>query len=340
MQDVTEQAVRGLLERRGFSADADGKYTVPYPLQYFGGDEDNTLWRTVFLSKETPMEAFHRAVSEQLMLEPESCFEHWAEYEFMPAIAALYDVRLDGAEQIKVTDQTAELLQSLVRFDLSEESLLSAPLRTVITVDTGDAGWDFTANTVPPAYGADHTLKEAEDIASIVWLVKQQGHKKGELYYALRHIRGDSDSIRTDFLRSVAEEVWHTLSCFTPLCFFLTLTAYDILLIRSLQQWSEETGKWGGYLVITPQTPTGFYTDDVGSSSLVSISLEREVKLPVKYLYHAVPDFYHRYPYSGIMDEYANWEDGGISYVSLPKHFRRSMEQYGLKPVMKNTRRT
>ena len=136
-------------------------------------------------------------------------------------------------------------------------------------------------------------------------------------------------------MRSLAEEVWHTLSDYTPLCFFLTLPVYDLLLLRSLALWSKRSQKWGGYLVLTPETPTGFYTEVVGSCSLTKIHLEKPVKLPMKYMAEAMPDFAYHYPFSHFAS-FDKWDKGAISYISMPKGFRRVMEEYGLRPVRKN----
>ena len=73
--------------RLGYEKNADGKFIVPYPLQYFGIDRDsheNIFWNPVFEEDAVPMEAFRRSVSELLMQDPESCFWNWARCEILP----------------------------------------------------------------------------------------------------------------------------------------------------------------------------------------------------------------------------------------------------------------
>ena len=165
-----------------------------------------------------------------------------------------------------------------------------------IGVDTGDSDYDYTANTVPPAYGADITLKQSEKSASIVWLTKQQGHKKGELYFALNHIKHNRELIHTELMKSIANEVWCTLSILTHLFFFVRMSVYDLLLLNSLLHWHHKTKKWGGYILLNKETRTGFYSPFAGTGSAVGIKLEKEVKLPVKFISEILPDSAYEYP--------------------------------------------
>lgn len=60
----------------------------------------------------------------------------------------------------------------------------SQEIKTILLLDTGDANYDFTLN---PSYVNDYGRlnNDLSDDASIVWLVKQQGHSKDELVKAL-----------------------------------------------------------------------------------------------------------------------------------------------------------
>ena len=231
-------------------------------------------------------------------------------------------------EVIKYLTDNSELSTNL--YDLLTEEIM-----VNIGIDTGDSCIDYTANTVPPAYGAAHSLKETEWCASIVWLTKQQGHKKGELYFALNHIRHNPELIHTELMKSIADEVRSTLSIFTQLFFFVRMSVYELLLLNSLLQWHHKTGKWGGYIMLNKETVAGFYSSYAGSASAAGIQLEREVKIPVKYISEILPDSAYRYPLNEIFQSAHLWDDGRVAYMSLPKHFRICMEEYGFSPLKK-----
>ncbi|GEM_PF-4267071 len=239
-----------------------------------------------------------------------------------------------------VTDKDSEKVFYEMLLKMSEifvlpEKLLKEEIIVNIGVDTGDSDYDYSANTVPHAYGADITLKEVEEVASIIWLTKQQGHKKGELYFALNHIERNSELIHTNLMRSIADEVLCTLSFLTHLFFFVRMSIYDLLLLNSLLQWHHKTKKWGGYILLNRETRTGFYSPFVGSGSLVGIKLEKEVKLPIKFTSEILPDSTYDYPMSEVIGTTSLWNHGRVIYMSLPKHFRMSMNEYGFSPLKK-----
>lgn len=232
----------------------------------------------------------------------------------------------------------SEMVLRMSEISIVPEKLLKEEIMVNIGVDTGDSDYDYTANTVPPAYGADITLKQSEKSASIVWLTKQQGHKKGELYFALNHIRHNRELIHTELMKSIANEVWCTLSFITHLFFFVRMSVYDLLLLNSLLHWHHKTKKWGGYILLNKETSTGFYSPFVGTGSAVGIKLEKEVKLPVKFISEILPDSAYEYPMSEIVLTTSLWDKGRVTYMSLPKHFRMSMNEYGFPPLKKNIR--
>lgn len=84
------------------------------------------------------------------------------------------------------------------------------------------------------------------------------------------------------------------------------------------------------------ETTTGFYSPFVGSSSATDIHLEKEVKLPIKYISEIMTDNAYEHPINEIFDSTCLWDDGRITYMSLPKHFRLSMHEYGLSPIKNN----
>lgn len=288
-------------------------------------------WELILFGYELPIVAFYQYLNEYRA----SQHKNWAEDLAYQTISAHFETE---NERMALEEQFISLAMALSEVVINTDEILHESIMVNIGVDTGDSNMDYTANTVPPAYDADHSLQEFEWCASIVWLTKQQGHKKGELYFALDHIKHNPELIHTELMASIANEVWSTLSIFTHLFFFVKMSVYDLLLLNTLLQWHHKTGKWGGYILINKEATTGFYSPDVGSSSATDIKLEKEVKLPVKYISEISPDSAYKHPMSEIFDSTSLWDNGRVTYMSLPKHFRMCMEDYGFSPLKKNVR--
>ena len=327
MKNLTEDFVATVLSFMKYSRDEKGKFQIeinPKP------DEMN--WGLILSGGEPPVFAF----SQYLNKIKSNQHKSWAENLAYKTITTYFRNEKNSDD---LAEQFIMIAMKLSEAVIFPDSLFHESIMVNIGVDTGDSNMDYTANTVPPAYDADHSLQESEWCASIVWLTKQQGHKKGELYFALDHIKHSPELIHTELMASIANEVWSTLSIFTHLFFFVKMSVYDLLLLNTLLQWHHKTGKWGGYILINKEATTGFYSPDVGSSSATDIQLEKEVKLPVRYISEIFPDSAYKYPLNEIFGSTRLWNGGRITYMSLPKHFRMSMEEYGLSPIKKNLKR-
>lgn len=325
MKKIIEKYLEDFFSDITYSKNEVGKYLIPLSLDFIELD-----WKSILSGSKAPYLSFQEAMIQN------SSFNHisWANSIYtrlQQQSAYIQPESLLSDEVIKYLIDNSELSTNL--YDILTEKIM-----VNIGIDTGDSCNDYTANTVPPAYGADHSLKETEWCASIVWLTKQQGHKKGELYFALNHIKHNPELIHTELMKSIADEVRSTLSIFTQLFFFVKMSIYELLLLNSLLQWHRKTGKWGGYIMLNKETTTGFYSSYVGSSSAVDIQLEREVKIPVKYISEILPDSAYRYPLSKIFESTHLWDDGRVTYMSLPKYFRMCMEEYDFSPLKKNIR--
>lgn len=327
MENITKKFVFQVLTDMGYTVNENELFQIKISIS-----SDEILWDTVLNEKQYPILAFNQCLEEIKMTR----HKIWAEEIAHQAIGTQL---LGENNRDKLEEQFVSLVMQLSELIINIDDVLGETIMVNIGVDTGDSNMDYTANTVPPAYNADHSLHESEWCASIVWLTKQQGHKKGELYFALDHIKHSPELIRTKLMTSIANEVWHTLSIFTQLFFFVRMSVYDLLLLNSLLQWHHKSGKWGGYILLNRETTTGFYSTFVGSSSLTDIQLEKEVKLPVKYISEILPDSVYKYPMSGIFKSTSLWDEGKITYMSLPKLFRVSMEKYGFSPLKKNIKR-
>lgn len=223
---------------------------------------------------------------------------------------------------------------------LSIEQYLDTVLDMDIIVDTGDSCSEFMMNTLSPSwggriYGYGYHIS---DYASIAWLTHQQGYKKQELNSYMHKIADENKrkSLKQGYLYSAAYEIWHELSDHNALCFLTKMKLKDALLLATLQKWGYSAKKWNGYVILDKNTTTGFYDSWSGSGSLMEIQLEKDVKLPVKYIRFSHPDCTNQYPVKKIWCNPNMWDNGGIKLIHMPKHFRRDLEKLGFESTWIN----
>lgn len=217
------------------------------------------------------------------------------------------------------------------------DEYLDAVLDVNIVLDTGDGYSEFMMNTLSPSWGGRvygygyHIADEA----SIAWLTHQQGYSKRELNAYLHVIDEDEKRawLKPGFLYSAAMEIWHELSDYNQVCFLVKMKFKDLLLLEALRKWGLETKKWNGYIILDKETRTGFYDQSSGSCSLLGIELEKNVKLPVKYIQMARPDCAYEWTLSDICENPRLWDNGGVNVIHMPKKFRRDLERLGFEKL-------
>lgn len=238
-----------------------------------------------------------------------------------------------------------ETLRQIVEVTYSMDDILKQVVNVDIGIDTGDAGWDFHANTLEPAYGVCYRVSAVKNVSSIVWLAKQQGYRLSQLQFALKNIEKHRELINNEFLESVANEVWHEMCDENQLFCLVKMTVEDMLIINSLMRWRREAKKWAGYLVINTDAKVGLFSHWYGATSLLGIKLEKELKLPLWAVHDVLPDESfdsdtgYGWSVQSVMEDDSLWDKGRVVYMSLPKHFRLSMESMGLRPIKKNERK-
>lgn len=109
------------------------------------------------------------------------------------------------------------------------------------------------------------------------------------------------------------------------------------MLIHAAVQWGRRTGRWNGYVVLDRRGRAGFFDCWRGSGSSMELALERDVKLPIKYIVSALPDAVQdRYSVYTVYENNRMWKNGRINQITLPKKFRLEMEEMGFEPRIKN----
>ena len=158
-----------------------------------------------------------------------------------------------------------------------------------ILVDAGDLNYDYSMNSIAGFYA-----KGVQEDSGLLWLTRQQGYTKTQLKETVK-ARGKVDS---KFLRSVWEESDNTTTSMNALTFLVRMSLDSYLeladaikaeehLNRSYHP-SERRGR--GYIVLDKSTECMLYDPWNGAGGVLGIELERDVRLPIRYIDTAQQD--------------------------------------------------
>ena len=198
-------------------------------------------------------------------------------------------------------DEIEEYIRDNVWFDAPAEHFLDQELCVNIMLDTGDGNYDFTLNSLYPCwYGREG--EKYEDKASLIWLAKQQGYGKRELRKALE--QGDMADPH-GFLESCRVELANLPSHMSTVTFLVKMTFRQLLELHTAMKWRNAQGvkydasmyPYCGYIVLDKSTMCGLYDSWAGGGSVLEIQLEKDVRVPIKYIWRAVPDGAKTYGY-------------------------------------------
>lgn len=217
--------------------------------------------------------------------------------------------------------------ESDVQFSLDEvfyvkypyDFYLSQPVYVDLIVDTGDGNYDFTLNQ-PFASEDDRNATTINKDSALLWLANQQGYTKGQLIKALR---GENTG-NSKFLKSVLQEVQNTTTWMNALAFIFRMSLKEWMeLNKEIQKekpFNNENhprkGKGCGYLVLKAITPCGLYDPWNGAGSVLEIELEKEVKLPFRFINSIMPDGSRGYSVASIYGISRNfWEKNCVKEI-------------------------
>lgn len=246
-------------------------------------------------NSSSPFEKFYDALTEWYME---------AEFEAFDEAASKVMKNLKGADE----DEVIEIMRDIVYFDYPADHYLKQKFCTNILIDTGDGNYDFVLNSVFPHYDGEYDT-EIEDEASLTWLAGTQGYTKAQLWEALQ--QGDMADAH-NFLESVRVEVANASSHMNALVFLVELTLEQLI---DLKQHVDNAVD-GEYLVVDKRVMTGLYDPWCGGGSVLEIQLEKDVKIPFKFIRSMIPDGGDGY---GIANVYgmceSAWRYGGVKEI-------------------------
>ena len=121
------------------------------------------------------------------------------------------------------------------------------------------------------------------------------------------------------FLESMRVELANTASSMCTVTFLVEMTLGDLIELNRLMRLHEKK-PCRSYVVLDKATETGLFDPWSGCGGCFEIELERDVKLPVKYIRSALPDGGDGYAVESVYGMCGSvWRRGGVKHVHAPK---------------------
>lgn len=230
----------------------------------------------------------------------------------------------------------ADAINELVCWTYPEEHFLKQKFYVNIMLDTGDGNYDYTLNSAYPCwYGRpDDRLDEK---SSLLWLARQQGYTKTQLWRALR--KGDVADPK-GFLETCRQELANLPSHMATLTFLVRMTLRDLIELNRCIKLQDRNGHfydatknpYCGYIVLGKETMTGLFDPWAGGGSVLEIELEKDVRIPIRFIRSAMPDGCDDYGRYGVGDVYGMcglaWKDS-LKEIHVPKNINELEVQAG-----------
>lgn len=288
-----KEAVKAFLEDEiySFQRQKDGTYIVEIDADYRDELSEKTIGEIV--NSSDPMCEFYCKVEDSYQ---EYIWECEDELKKKTIDGLTQD---DGPFPEGLTDEQEEevndWLYEFVSFEAPYKHYLNQDVCVNIMMDTGDGNYDFTLNAHYPCWYGGKQGDALDNKASIVWLAQQQGYTKGQLRKALDN--GDMANPK-GFLESMRVELANMASHMQTLTFLVEMSFEKLLMLNQLIKQQDRNGHfydarknpYCGYIVLDKGTMCGLYDPWQGGGSVLEVQLEKDVKIPVKYIWTALPD--------------------------------------------------
>jgi len=287
MTDLIKQIVRETIENKmcAWQKKPDGYYHEEIYADYRDEMEDSTLKE--IMASEDPEQTFY-----EKMFEWYQDAEWEIESNLLEAVVA--SIETAAPTETYDEDEIKDEIRELVSIDYPYEHFLKQEFCVNIFVDTGDGNYDYVLNCVYPHYNGRYG-ETINDRASIVWLARQQGYTKTELNKALRE--GDIKDPK-GFLESMRQEVINHGSHMGILTFLARMTLEEIFELNELLKLQDRNGHfydaekrpYCGYILIDKKAECGLYDPWGGGGSILELQLEKDVRLPIRFIRSATVD--------------------------------------------------
>ena len=287
MTDLIKQIVRETIENKmcAWQKKPDGYYHEEIYADYRDEMEDSTLKE--IMKSEDPEQTFY-----EKMFEWYRDAEWEIERDLLEAVVA--SIETAAPTETYDEDEIKDEIRELVSIDYPYEHFLKQEFCVNIFVDTGDGNYDYVLNCVYPHYNG-RCGETIDDKASILWLARQQGYTKTDLNKALR--KGDIKDPH-GFLESMRQEVINHGSHMAILTFLARMTLEEIFELNELLKLQDRNGHfydaekrpYCGYILIDKKAECGLYDPWGGGGSILELQLEKDVRLPIRFIRSATVD--------------------------------------------------
>lgn len=321
MEEKLREAIVGILDRElGYDRQPDNTFSYEIYADY--RDEMDSKTAIQILQSQDPSEAFWEQLTEWYE-DYEWRLRSDLEQELKQKLTSAEGAFPEGFPE-EADDLLHDLLPELVEYQLPEEHYLKQTFRVNIMVDTGDGNYDYTLNSAYPCWYGSYDAP-IDDRAGIVWLTKTQGYTNAKLRRALR--QGDMADPK-GFLQSMRVELANLTSAMSTVTFLVELTLKELMELNRLVRLQDREGRhydsrenpYCGYIVLDKDTETGLYDPWHGGGSCFEIELEKDVRLPVKYIRSALPDGGDGYSVGEVYGMCGSaWQRGGVKLIHAPQ---------------------
>jgi len=231
----------------------------------------------------------------------------------------------DDEEDIK------QLLWELVCWKYPVDHFLNQAFKVNIMLDTGDGNYDYTLNSPYPCWYGRYEDR-LNNKSSLLWLARQQGYTKSQLWDALRDEKPPPSMERYNFLDSCRVELANLSSHMAILTFLVSMTLEQLIELNRCIKLQDRNGHffdatenpYCGYIILDKSTMAGLFDPWAGCGSVLDIQLEKDVRIPIRFIRSALPDGCDTgYGVSGVYDMSASaWKDT-VKKISAPRNVEK-----------------
>lgn len=249
------------------------------------------------LEHNNPMEAYEDMLSEW-------AFAYECDYGYPEMTKELRRNLTEEEEEFwdEHEDEVQDWLQEHVYW-YYDKSDFNSEVKVNIMLDTGDGNYDFTKNNILNWYGTSGGYGhngEIEETSSILWLAKQQ-KKATKLRQACKRVYNrdtyyvDREKDSDKFVESVVQELENISSHMSTLTFLVRMDLFELFeLHRAIKlqepladEYYPQNSKGDGYIIIDKSVECGLFDPWYGGGSVLEIELDKDVILPIKYIWRA-----------------------------------------------------
>ena len=301
MEEKLKTAIRELLDQAGdlgVRPMGDGTYVVRLAPEQVGLSNREIA---SILDWDNPWDALDRWLDYHYWNQLGEVSEQVYQYlrEKLTAKDGLFPNGLSPEQEQTVFERQSAILT----FEQPTDHILKQEVCVNIMVDTGDGNYDFVNNAVYKESAWDKWQTMLATKAAITWLAKTQGYTRRQLWQAMGNKAPIDYTSRTPvgFLKSTQRELLNLSTEFSILVFpvrmplgqLLDLNRCIALQDRNGYHYDASENPYCGYLDLDKSVPVGLCDPFGGSGSLFEIELERDIRLPIRFIFSALPDGTH-----------------------------------------------